>query len=364
MKKFPYSLLFYTLNAALLVSFAPSLMAQTTWTGATDNNWNTATNWTNGVPSDSNQPVTIAADGANVTMSAAGASRSLTVSGDGTTAPILNITQNLSNNFSPVNVGSSTTNGSNFSGTINHTSGTVTIGGGSGSRRLHIAASAGVTPSFSGNNGTYNFGGILATAPILSVTEGINIGGRSGETGTLSLSGHGTISNAAAVQMSQLNGNSTLNVTGGNLSINFATGISAGTVGFSMANSGAGLAKINATINATGFSTINIGGDLSFGGNGLTRTQFNLALDNFAPTVGSTFTILSATGNFVGTQGRFGNVANDDILTVGGIDFRANYNTGIGNDTFVLTVIPEPSTWALLALPLIALVIIRRCRAA
>lgn len=326
-------MLFCTLNAALLIGFAPSLKAATIWTGgASTTDWNTPGNWDNGLPSDSNQPVTIAADGANVTMSAAGVSRSLTVSGNGTTAPILNITQNLSNNFSQVTIGSSSADSNNFSGTVNHTSGTLLIGGGSGMRRLIIAASAGV--SVSGNNGAYSFGGILATAPILSVTDGFSIGRRPGESGTLSLSGYGTISTASTSVMSQLNGSSILNVTGGNHSINLATGISPGTTGFSMANSGGGLAIINATIDSTGFSTINIGGDVDFGGNNLTRTQFNLSLDNFAPTVGSTFTILSATGNFVGTQGRFGNVANDDILTVDGIDFRANYNTGIGNDIF------------------------------
>jgi hypothetical protein len=172
---------------------APAALAQSTvWTGnASTSDWNTAGNWDNGVPvSASGSSATIALDGANVTMSAAGVSRDLTVSGNGTTAPVLNITQNLTNNFSRIHVGSDVS-GTGFRGTVNHTAGTLLIGGGSGSRDLHIANRAAATGSNS--TGTYNFGGVSATAPKMDIQGNISMGNRSGETAFLTLSGYGEV---------------------------------------------------------------------------------------------------------------------------------------------------------------------------
>jgi hypothetical protein len=362
MKKPSLSLLFCTLNAALLIGFAPSLMAQTTtWTGNSSNDWNTAGNWSNGLPGSSTPTPVISADGAVVNMSAAVNTRSTVVSGNGTTAPVLNITQNFTNNFSAIIVGSSTVNATGFSGTINHTAGTVAINGASGTRMLLIAAAA--ASAVSGNNGTYNFGGAALTAPVLNISTGLRIGARPGEDGVLTLSGYGNFSqgtDAAGVgdfDMSRFSGASTLNVIGGDLSINLSKNMT-------MSGSGAGSTILNATLTSSGFSTINVGGGVVFDvGTGVNNTTFNLSLDGFSGTLGQRITIINAGSAFTG-HGVFGNVGDGSTITVGGYGFLADYDNV--NHDFILEVaaIPEPSTWALLAVSLTALVIFRRRRAA
>lgn len=185
MKKPSFQTLFCALNAAALIGFAPAVTAQiTTWTGNIDDDWNTAGNWNNGVPVNAGgATATIAADGANVTMSSPGVSRSLTVAGNGATAPVLNITRNLNNPLRRVHVGSNAGEANGFGGTINHTAGTFLIGGGRGSRDLFIARRA--TNATTGNSGTYNLGGASGSAPTLEVLSALSVGGRPGETGVL-----------------------------------------------------------------------------------------------------------------------------------------------------------------------------------
>jgi len=330
---------------------APSALAQATvWTGgASTSDWNTADNWDNGVPVGvGGASATIALDGANVTMSAAGVSRDLTVSGNGTTAPVLNITQNLTNNFSRIHVGSDAS-GTDFRGTVNHTAGTLLIGGGSGSRDLHIATRAGSTGSNS--TGTYNFGGVSATAPKMDIQGNISMGNRSGETAFLNLSGHGEVDVGGNLNMSLANGDSTFRVEGGNLDINIAGNLA-------VRNAGAGWARVQAVIDDTGFSTINVGGDVTFfTTTNPTRGRFELELGaGYTHTLNTVYTIIDANS----FAAEFGNVANNDILTVGGNEFRANYVTGGTGEQFTITAIPEPSSVVLVLGALATAVAMRR----
>ncbi len=285
------------------------------------------------------------------------ASRSLFVSGDisgGGAAPILNISANYSNPFSAISVGSSGTE-SNHSGVINHTAGTVSIGGGSGTRRLHIAASA--TSTTSGNSGTYNFGGDQATAPTLDVTEAVIMGTRSGENGLFSLSGYGTVT-VGGIQMSQFNGTSEWRIAGGNLDIEVGSGLSMGL-------SGGGAATIRAILDDSGFSTINLAGNVQFGSatGGGNPSRFVLELgEDYQHVHGREFLILDAAGDFTG-HGVFGRVNGDtsytpgDLFIVGEYEFFAEYRTPVGGGSqFVLTsYIPEPSSGLLVILGGLAL---------
>jgi hypothetical protein len=339
----------------------PAAFAQnTTWTGnASTSDWNTAGNWDDGVPVGvGGASATIAADGANVTMSAAGNSRLLVVAGNGATAPVLNITQNLTNNFSRVQVGSNSGSADGHGGTVNHTAGTFLIGGGSGNRDLHIAAWA--TATTTGNTGTYNFGGASATAPVLDILVNLNMGNRPGESALLSLSGYGEVKVGNELGMSRANGTSEIRIEGGNLDISVANDMI-------IRGGGAGFATIRGVIDNTGFSTINVGGNVFFHPTNTNRATFALELGaGYTHVLNTVYTIIDAEGLFqfrdgttITSGGRFGNVANNDILTVGGYDFRANYVTNDGTQ-FTLTAIPEPSTVGLVFISFVSVIIFRR----
>lgn len=334
-----------SLCALLLLGLAPISTAQnTTWTGAADNEWGNPGNWSDGVPTSARDATTtIAADGANVAMSAPGVSRALVVGGNGAVAPVLNITQNLTISLSRVHVGGNSAIAGGCGGTINHTAGTFLIGGGSGNRDLHIAVNASeTTDATDGNSGAYNFGGESGDSPTLEILGQVIVGGRVGDSGVLSLSGHGTLrqgfgDDAANFIINHANGEGTLNLTGGNLDINLANNLIFGRFG-------AGLCVLNVTIDSTGASTINVGRDVSFGGNNPKRTQFNLSLDGVTPAVGTTYTIIRAGGNFTTSEetsssNHFGNVADRDVLTVDGINFEAHYRSDANGSTFELTVV-------------------------
>lgn len=327
------------LVACLGLTFIPSAMAQHIWTGDIDNDWNTADNWSDDtVPNGgAGETVTIASDGANVTMSAAGSSRNLVVSGNGGTAPVLNITENLSNNFSSVSVGSDAS-GNGYGGTINHTSGTFSVGGGSGVRRLLIASAAG--GGSTGNSGSFFFGGDSGSAPVASIANQVFIGTRPGETGLLSLSNHGDFT-ADGMLMSQFNGDSTFEVKGGDLSISFTSSVT-------MSAAGSGTSTISATLTSSGFSTILITGgfqlDNGMGGN---NTVFDLDLDGYSGAVNDVIEIIDATTAFTGF-GEFGNVTDGDILAVDGYEFEADYDTTDHIFSLRVVTVPEPTSTSLI----------------
>lgn len=339
MKNSLYTRVLLSLSACIALTLAPSALAQHLWEGTISSDWNNNENWSDDTVPDggAGETVTIALDGANVTMSAPGAARSLRVSGNGATAPVLNISENLSNNFSSISVGSDSS-GNGYGGRINHTSGTLSIGGGSGVRRLLIASSAG--GGSTGNSGSFYFGGDSASAPVASITDQVFIGTRPGETGLLSLSDHGDFT-AAGMLMSQFNGDSTFEVKGGDLSINFTSSVT-------MSAAGAGDSTISATLTSTGFSTIEITGGLQFDtGSGGNNTIFNLALDGYSGAVNDVIQIIDATTAFTGF-GEFGNVADGDILAIDGFEFEADYDTTDHNFSLRVVAVPEPTSTSLI----------------
>jgi autotransporter-associated beta strand protein len=73
------------------------------------------------------------------------------------------------------------------------------------------------------------------------------------------------------------------------------------------------------------------------------------------------FTIIDNTSGSA-ISGAFGNLADLSTFTVGANQFQASYSGGTGND-LVITVVPEPATWALLAFSLTTVMVLHRRKA-
>ncbi len=328
-----------------------TVQAQTTWTGgAGTSDWRTAGNWSNGEPVFA-QATRIENVSDVVDLNRWGGTARLYVSAQNGT-PVLNITTGaeLEVKGERFIVGGGYRE-SNYGGIVNHTGGTVNISGTTGDRRLDIAA-RNDRDTDTGNSGTYNFGGSALTAPTLTgVASGIRIGWRPGEDGLLSMSGYGTFTPAGLVSMSQNNGDSEWRIAGGNLDIRIGGDLRMGV-------SGGGSATIWATIDNTGFSTINIGGDVIFGGlaPGGNPSRFILNLgEGYQHVHGREFLIIDAAGDFT-NYGMFGLINGTsytpgDLFTVNGYEFYADYRTGNSGQFVVTAYIPEPSSGLLLLLP-------------
>lgn len=331
-----------------IVAMAMGLHADTVWIGANGGNFNTAANWNNGLPGSTNIAwITNSGAVVNMTNASPAAMTHVYVTGTGT-APTLNISQDFkmsTNANRSLYVGSG--NASGFSGTVNHTAGIFT------GQRIAIASSTN-TATITGRSGTYNFSG---GAISMGSTTGsyIQVGSRSGETGYFNLSGTGSVG-AEQLMLGLLGATGNVKVEGGGLTLNFGQINMAGTY----ANSAS--TKIEAVLTGTGFSTINVATNVIFdivgtGGNG---TEFQLSLGSgFVYSNNVTYTIINAGGDFTG-YGRFGNVTNNQVLTVDGKQFTANYITGAGNDKFTLTTIPEPTTVGLFVISAAGLMVARR----
>lgn len=97
------------------------------------------------------------------------------------------------------------------------------------------------------------------------------------------------------------------------------------------------------------FSQINIDGNLTFGvGEGDSAGDLILFFDeNFLPTLNTPFNVLTWTGS---RDGMFENIFADELGTLpSGLSFLYDYNDG-GSGFLSITVVPEPSTWALMGL--------------
>lgn len=333
--------------AAGMVAMAMGVQADTVWTGAINNNFSTAGNWTNGAPSGT-QIAWITNSGANVTMTNASpaAMTHVYVTGTGT-APTLNISQNFSMSTTAsrsLYIGGG--NAANQSGTVNHTAGTFT------GQRIAIASSTN-TLTITNRSGTYNFSG---GAISMGSTAGsyIQVGSRLGETGNFNLSGTGSVA-AEQLVLGLYNGNGNVKVEGGGLTLNF------GQINMAGSYAGNGSTKIEAVFTGTGFSTISVATNVIFDITGSNGTEFQLSLGSgFVYSNNVTYTIIDAAGDFTG-YGRFGNVTNNQVLTVDGKKFTANYITGAGvNDKFTLTTIPEPTTVGLFVISAAGLMVARR----
>ncbi|RYD33180.1 MAG: hypothetical protein EOP87_11485, partial [Verrucomicrobiaceae bacterium] len=132
-----------------------SALADTTWTGATNQDWNTATNWDNGLPLDA------ANNGAAIINTATG-------------------------NFPVISSGTSVTdfdvivgNGAGTAGRLDHTSGTITTGAGNW-----------MFVGLNGGSGTYNISG---DANLNAGALNISAWGGGGGTGVVNVNTSGTI---------------------------------------------------------------------------------------------------------------------------------------------------------------------------
>jgi hypothetical protein len=340
------------LSSILFIASQVAHGQNTVWLGITDNDFNTASNWDNGVPVNAlNATATIALD-AVVNMSANAAARSLTVSGNGTAGPVLNITKDLLNNATIFTVGSGSD--STYKGTVNHSSGTVSFGT-SGTRRLYVGA----TTTGQSGTGEYNFGGTASSnAPVLNINGGLSVGsGSPNISGTLTLSGHGSVSQGSGTTEAFVvgfnNANGTLNVSGGDLSISFANAMN-------LSSAGSGSSVLNATLTSSGFSTIHVGGAVAIGNiASANKATFNLDLDGYNGTVGDIITIINGGAAF-GGHGVFANVANDSIIAVDAYEFKAIYDNLNNDFKLEVVTIPEPATFGLFLISSVSLVVIRR----
>ncbi len=331
--------------------------------GGVDNNWTNNLNWNpDGAPNGNNSDTaTIDVSGAVVNVSKkAVVIRTLNVSGTGT-APVLNISTNLSNPYTSMFVGS-TTNvlNSGYNGVVNQTAGTVTVGNGGTSYRLYIGArlTNNISSGYANNSGTYNLSG-----GTLNVSNFTAVGRFSGESGKLAISGNAAFT-TPILQLAHYAGTGTLSVVGGQASINLLTNLLLSAYG-SGVTGGAGTSIIDFTIDVTGASKINVGNNVQFDvtGSSSNNTLFQLSLGSgFVYSNNTTYTIIDATGDFTGF-GQFGNVTNNQVLTVDGKQFTANYVTGAGiNDKFTLTTIPEPATIGILGFGALLTLVLRRLK--
>lgn len=325
-------------SALLICSTAGLFANEVEWDGDTDSDWNTAANWNpnelpnNTLPASAN----IFLDGANVTMSGPANIRTLYVSGDGASAPVLNITQDINCYYAGIQVGSHKTE-TGYGGNIVHTSGTVVLGViSAGKGRLRVAAAH---DSGASNSGSYTFGGQQGSAPVLTILDSLQIGQRPNELGIFRMTGYGTITVGAKASLGLYNGNGTLRVEGGGLSIQFDT--------FDMAPYGGGSSKLIAYIDNTGFSTINVTGAVKLdNGGGGTNVVFSLEVsDDLRIPIGHTITVIDAGSAFTG-DAVFSNIAHNGTITVsvprGDFTFRAEYeNTTDFTFKLVATEVPR-----------------------
>ncbi len=324
---------------------ASSLFATTyTWAGASSGNINDSTQWTptaTGIPA-WNNVFYIETAGTNVTQTANVNVGYLEVGSLSGAPAVFNMSHNISSNNGQIAVGA--IDGHNgVSGTINQTAGEFfeQYNGGGAWVRVMI----GCLNSVTGNTGIYNFGGpspgptIYATGSnTISSPSGILIGGGTSNHGTLSLSGYGTINLADPIYIGTLDswgtssGNGTLNITGGNVSINVGALYAGGHVSGSSIVAGGTTAALNETINSTGISTINattVRID--------TLATLSVTLSGVSPSVGDVYTLIQSTNPITGT---FAGLTEGGYLQSGSQWFTISYQS----DKVTITAIATPTS--------------------
>ena len=117
----------------------------------------------------------------------------------------------------------------------------------------------------------------------------------------------------------------------------------------------------------TGALTLTSGSIFHFDASGTSTTTWDQVSANGATLAGSTLQLTIAAGlNFTagaqyrlidntslnGISGAFAGIVQGGTYNLSGYNFVASYTGGTGND-FVLTAVPEPSTWAAGALSLL-----------
>ncbi len=321
-----------TLKVGLLLAFlflfalGQSASAQTnTWTGATDNDWNTAGNWSGGVPTNAHDVVINT--GATVNLSAGGVAQSITINGNS----VLTLATNT------LTVGATTAGDVTLNGTseIDVNGSTLVLGAAGQVSNLNIGAGTTID-AMSGTvtiSGTINVasGGTLSTTTatdlILIGTTAVTLPdditdlydftiNKTGATPTVTLSGN-------------LNVDNDLTVTNGTLATSTYT--------LAVGNNVAIANSATAILNATG-GTLNVTGNVTVGGAAggtLNLTGATVTLDgtitkgNAAATITTTSTT-NLTLTEAGAVALPADIANLNNLT---LNDAANVTTLAGNLT-------------------------------
>ncbi len=194
--------------------------------------------------------------------------------------------------------------------------------------------------------GTLLINSTNATFTNESGVNAITVNGTLGGTGTLQITGADSVTltgNGSLVAgLAGSAGQTTYNLSGGSLDLSTRTASS----GTGWLNFDLGTAATAGTtydrISLTGSGTLNIGTGLNF-------TDFTFsALSGFGS---GNYTLFSTTSTILGTLGTA-------TGTISGLDATLQVS---GND-LILNVVPEPSTWALLAVSLTTVMVLRRRR--
>lgn len=332
------------LSAVGLLGLATAASAQTIYTwNVASGNWNAAGSWTPG----GGPPV--AGDTANIT------SASAVVNLNTTPLPALTVNQS--------NGAASRTTGFTLSGTIyNLSGGTLTVSGAGNDIILNTAAQLNVSGSGAlsiadqvsvgaGSSVTISSGSVSATGFSLTNTGyTVNIsGGTTSLSGTFAMSQNGTVSvsggtvTAAATTLASATSGATLSISagtfnGGALTLNRATVATASEIQLS----GSGKLSI---------SSITFGAAGSFA----PSWDFSNSWSGFLSLTGAT--TLNDYWNALTSLGAFGNVQlNNSVID------QSTFNSTFSLNGSNALVIPEPTTWFLLAGSLTALVVFRRRR--
>ncbi|MEY2493084.1 MAG: hypothetical protein QOH24_2035 [Verrucomicrobiota bacterium] len=206
-------------------------------------------------------------------------------------------------------------------------------------------------------NGTNTYsGGTVVNAGILLVN---NTSGSGTGTQTVTVNGSGTLGGTGTISgaVTLVNGGSAATIDAG----------PSGTAGTAAAvgalHTGA-LTLTGSNVFHADFSSISNYDQLFVTGAVALGTTSTLQLSiptglNFQQ--GTNYTLINNDGTLDAIVGTFSNAANGSTVTLGGYDFTSNYAGGDGND-FVLTAVPEPTTWVAAALALVAIVYSQRLR--
>ena len=218
------------------------------------------------------------------------------------------------------------------SGTVGAALADVILTGNTSGNSINVYKTTAGTVTVTGAN-TYS-GSTIVSAGALLVN---NSSGSGTGTGQVTVNG-GTLGGTGTIS-----GGVTIN-TGGTLAPGNSPGLL--TVGSLVLNTGSTtVMQLEAiTTRGTTYDAVNSNGALTYGG------SLTISLNPGTATIGdyNLFDFTSQSGTFTG-----------GITFLGGSDGTFDYNTGV----LSLTVVPEPSTWALLAFSLMTVMIFRRRRA-
>jgi fibronectin-binding autotransporter adhesin len=220
------------------------------------------------------------------------------------------------------------------------TMGATTLYGTSTLKGYNIASSVTVA-----NGGSTTLTGTTKVTSGLSVSAGAT------------LNANGTIDGNATVS-GLLKGNSTiagsLSLTSGTLSTGNSAGITTVGGNFTMDSSSTLVAEVTGTVAGTSYDQLKVSGNVTLAGTLDLSTLSGL-------TLGETITLIDNTGSgttteyfttIVTSSGTYTVTSNSDYtFTSGSTEYLLSYNTNSSSSSYgdvTLTVVPEPSTWAMI----------------